>query len=116
MNRSAPDSPGACWPQPLHQGLCAARRAAAARDRAARPNRGHLAVLDEGVRLFPRRLPLIHRAAELNLLYGFHDHAASLIAIGRRQTGTDEIWREPFAALAAKLAAAPPAAELNGER
>lgn len=85
---------------------------------AARPNRGHLAVLDEGVRLFPRRLPLIYRAAELNLLYGFHDHAASLVAIGRRQTTSDETWREQFAALAAKLppAAAAAAAELQVER
>jgi hypothetical protein len=48
------------------------------------PTRGHLAVLDEGVRLFPRRIDLVLDSAELNLRHGFREEAEALIEIGRR--------------------------------
>ncbi|MSU66442.1 MAG: hypothetical protein EXS38_10145 [Opitutus sp.] len=54
------------------------------------PSRGHLQVLDEGVRLFPRRMALILRAAELNARHGFHAEAAAFVAHGLRVAGTDD--------------------------
>jgi hypothetical protein len=47
----------------------------------ATPTRAHLAVLDEGVRLFQRRTELILRAAEINLRHGYKDAAAALAGI-----------------------------------
>ncbi|MSU50578.1 MAG: hypothetical protein EXS37_16075 [Opitutus sp.] len=67
------------------------------------PTRGHLAVLDEGVRLFPRRTALALRAAELNLQYGFRAEAAALAEIAARTAG-DPTSRERAAALLEKSA------------
>lgn len=69
---------------------------------AAKPNRGHLAVLDEGVRLFPRRADLVLRAAELYLREGFRDEAANYIEVGAR-VATDDATRERAAALQRQL-------------
>lgn len=68
----------------------------------ARPTRGHLAVLDEGVRLFPRRSELAMRAAELNLRHGYRDEAAALAEIAAR-TAVDEAMRERVGAVKAQL-------------
>jgi hypothetical protein len=46
------------------------------------PARDQLAVLAEGVRLFPRRTELVYRAAELNLSHGYSDTARWLITLG----------------------------------
>jgi hypothetical protein len=62
------------------------------------PTRGHLAVLDEGIRLFPRRTPLLLRAAELNARHGFREQAALLAEIGLRGA-TDPAVRARFIAL-----------------
>lgn len=43
--------------------------------------RAHLAVLDEGLRLFPRRTALMLAAAELNFRHGFHAHSARLMEL-----------------------------------
>jgi hypothetical protein len=59
------------------------------------PKRAHLAVLDEGVRLFPRRSALVQRAAELNVQNGFASEAAALVEIGLRGA-TDNATREKF--------------------
>lgn len=59
------------------------------------PTRGHLGVLDEGVRLFPRRSSLVHRAAELNLRNGYHVHAAELVEVGLNGA-IDETMRTKF--------------------
>ena len=65
---------------------------------AVKPSRAHLAVLDEGVRLFPRRSLLVQRAAELNLRHGYRSAASTLIAIGVRGAA-DEATRAAFARL-----------------
>lgn len=70
----------------------------------ATPTRGHLAVLDEGIRLFPRRIELVLRGAELNLRHGFRDQAAALLEIGTR-IAVDDAVRERVAALQRKLEA-----------
>ncbi len=70
---------------------------------AATPTRGHLAVLDEGVRLFPRRPALVLRTAELHLRNGFRDEAAALVELGTRIADGDAL-RERAAALQAQLA------------
>ncbi len=67
------------------------------------PTRQHLAVLDEGVRLFPRHTDLVLRAAELNLKHGFPDVAATLIALGL-SVASDEPTRAPFIRLQQQLA------------
>jgi hypothetical protein len=54
---------------------------------ASTPTRAHLAVLDEGVRLFPRRTTLVLQAAELFLTYGYREEAAVLADIGARLAG-----------------------------
>ena len=46
------------------------------------PTRAQLAVLEEGVRTFPRRTDLVYRTAELNLHHGFTDTARWLITLG----------------------------------
>ena len=65
---------------------------------AAKPSRGHLAVFDEGVRLFPRRADLALRAAELFLREGFREEAANYTEIAAR-VATDEATRERAALL-----------------
>ncbi len=48
------------------------------------PTRGHLTVLDEGVRLFPRRTALVLLAAELYLRSGFREEASVFADIATR--------------------------------
>ena len=48
------------------------------------PTLRHLAVLDEGVRLFPRRVPLVRKAAGLYARHGHAEQADALIALGLR--------------------------------
>ena len=72
---------------------------------ASAPSRGHLQVLDEGVRLFPRRPALALRAAGLNARYGFQDAAAAFVHHGLRIASTDE-ERESFVRLQAQIEAA----------
>lgn len=71
---------------------------------AATPTRGHLGVLDEGVRIFPRRPALVLRTAELHLRHGFRAEAAALVEIGAL-IADDDASRERAAALKAQLAA-----------
>lgn len=65
---------------------------------ATKATRGHLGVLDEGVRLFPRRGPLVLRAAEMNLRHGYPAEAAVLAEIAERIT-TDDADRARLTAL-----------------
>jgi hypothetical protein len=67
------------------------------------PTRGHLAVIDEGVRLFPRQTELVVRGAELNLRHGFLQHAAAFIDLGLRIADSDET-RARITALQQQLA------------
>ena len=53
---------------------------------AVRPTRGHLAVLLEGIRLFPRQTALVLRAAELHLEHGYAEEGASLLDAAERLT------------------------------
>ncbi len=69
----------------------------------ATPTRGHLAVLDEGVRLFPRRTALALRAAEVNGQHGFRAEAAALLVVAAR-TASDAESRARIAALEQQLA------------
>ena len=48
------------------------------------PTRRHLAVLDEGIRLFPIRLELVQRTADLYRQHGFPDEAAALTEVAGR--------------------------------
>lgn len=50
----------------------------------AQPTRRHLAVLDEGIRLFPMRAELVLRAAELYAQHGFREEAAALTELASR--------------------------------
>jgi len=59
------------------------------------PTRGHLLVLDEGVRFFPRQSTLIYRAAELNLRHGFQPAAIELVTLGLNGAG-DDATRQRF--------------------
>jgi hypothetical protein len=70
----------------------------------ATPTRRHLAVLDEGVRLFPRRSDLVLASAELNLRHGYREEAATLTDIAVRITDTDA-GRARLAALRQQLEA-----------
>lgn len=71
---------------------------------AATPTRRHLAVLDEGAQLFPRRTALTVHAAELNLRFGFREEAEILTGLAARNaTAADEVFRERIAALRAQL-------------
>jgi hypothetical protein len=67
-------------------------------DCAIKPTRGHLAVLDEGVHLFPRRVELVYRAAELYAQNGFAAEAATLVQLGR-QIAPDDATRARFTRL-----------------
>ena len=69
---------------------------------ASKPSRGHLAVLDEGVRLFPRRADLTLRAAELLLREGFREDASSYLEIAAR-TATDDAVRARVAMVQEQL-------------
>jgi len=66
------------------------------------PTRGHLRVLDEGIRLFPRRTALILRAAELNAGHGYRAAAIDLIELGCR-LAPDAAARRPFEELRRRL-------------
>lgn len=74
---------------------------------ATKASRGHLAVLDEGVRLFPRRAALALRAAEVNLRHGYPGEASALGDIAERAIATDG-ERTRLAALRRALGAAAP--------
>jgi len=67
------------------------------------PNRGHLLVLDEGVRFFPRQSSLVYRAAELNLRNGFQPAAIELVTLGLNGAG-DEATRQQFLRLQDQVA------------
>jgi hypothetical protein len=64
----------------------------------ASPTLRHLAVLDEGVRLFPRRVPLVRKAAGLYARHGHAEQAGALIALGLR-VAEDDASRADFIAL-----------------
>jgi hypothetical protein len=70
------------------------------------PSRGHLAVLDEGVRFFPRRVPLVYQLAVLHAGRGDTEDALALIKLGLH-VATDDAERQRFAQLQARIAAAP---------
>jgi hypothetical protein len=70
----------------------------------ATPTRAHLAVLHEGVKLFPRRIALVLRGAELNLKHGFHADAAMFVEVASRVADT-EAAREQIDVLKRQLAA-----------
>jgi phage tail protein X len=72
---------------------------------AVRPTRGHLAVLLEGVRLFPRQTALVLRAAELHLEHGYPEEGASLLDAAERLT-EEPATRARIAALRAGIPAA----------
>lgn len=67
------------------------------------PNRGHLLVLDEGIRFFPRQSSLVYRAAELNLRNGFQPAAIELVTLGL-SGASDDATRQRFLALQEQLA------------
>jgi hypothetical protein len=67
------------------------------------PNVGHLAVVAEGVNLFPRRSSLVHRAASLYLAHGFKSEASNLIDLGA-SLAADDVERARFADLQRRLA------------
>lgn len=69
------------------------------------PTRAQLAVLEEGVRIFPRRTELVHRAAELNLRHGYTDTARWLITLGLT-LAPDAVARARFDALQARISPA----------
>jgi hypothetical protein len=69
----------------------------------AEPTRRHLAVLDEGIRLFPLRPELVLRAAELYAQYGFHEEAAALTELASR-LAIDETQRPRLEKLRLKIA------------
>ena len=68
------------------------------------PTAAHLAVLDEGVRLFPRNVSLVYRAASLKVRAGFAAEADSLITLGLRLAPDGET-RAKFEKLKASLPA-----------
>lgn len=71
---------------------------------ATQATRGHLGVLDEGVRLFPRRAALVLRAAEVNLRHRYPADATALAEIAEKIV-SDEAGRARLAALRKGLAA-----------
>ena len=71
------------------------------------PTRNHLAVLNEGIRLFPRRVDLLYRTAALCTEHGYSDDAAAIITLGLH-VATDEAARARFTELQGKLAAGLP--------
>ncbi|MEI6106232.1 MAG: hypothetical protein WCR49_04370 [Opitutae bacterium] len=72
------------------------------------PAPAHLAVLDEGVRLFPRDAALVYADAALQAKAGQFAAAGSLIRLGLRITTSDDM-RAKFELLQAALPAPPPA-------
>ena len=72
------------------------------------PTRGHLAVLGEGVNLFPRRSTLVLRTAALFLRHGYQADAAAFIELGLR-TASDDSERARFSELQARLPSEPAA-------
>ena len=73
---------------------------------ATKPTRGHLAVFDEGVRLFPRRPDLALRTGELYLREGFREDAAAYLE-NAALTATDAATRERAAHLQTQLQSLP---------
>jgi len=71
------------------------------------PRRGNLQVLDEGILLYPNRVPLVLRAAELNSKFGFAEHSAVLAAFGMR-IAADSQTRARFESILARHAATAP--------
>jgi hypothetical protein len=69
------------------------------------PTRAQLAVLEEGIRTFPRRRELVYRTAELNLRHGFLDTARWLITLGLT-LAPDPAARARFETLQARANAA----------
>lgn len=72
------------------------------------PSAGHLVVLDEGVRMFPRNTPLIYRTAALKARAGFPAEADALITLGLR-IAPDGETRTKFEKLKASLPPPAPA-------
>ena len=68
------------------------------------PTRGHLDVLEDGVRLFPRRGPLVYQAAALYADHGYATEAAELVRLGLL-VAADEPEHERFTQLEARIAA-----------
>ncbi len=66
------------------------------------PTRDQLAVLEVGVRIFPRRSELVYRTAELNVRHGFNDTARWLITLGLT-LAPDAAARPRFEALQARV-------------
>jgi hypothetical protein len=66
------------------------------------PTHVELAVLEEGVRLFPHRSELVYRTAELNVRHGFGDTARWLITLGIT-LAPDAATRTRFEALQARV-------------
>ncbi len=73
---------------------------------AERPTREELAVLEAGVRLFPREAPLVLRTAELNVRQGNVDAARWLINLGLT-LAPDDAGRRPFTELQGRMEAVP---------
>jgi hypothetical protein len=71
------------------------------------PTRAHLAVLDEGVVLFPRDAELVHQTAELYLARGWLPEARNYIELGSA-AATDDATRARFALLLSRVPAAAP--------
>ncbi len=71
------------------------------------PGAPHLAVLDEGVRLFPRDTALIYQDATLKIRAGLGESAGALINLGQR-VAPDSATRDKFEALKARLPAPTP--------
>ena len=71
------------------------------------PTHGHLAVLSEGVALFPRRSSLVQRAAALFLEHNHVAEAAAFIDLGLRITA-DDAERARFTELQSRLPAVLP--------
>jgi len=69
------------------------------------PTRAQLAVLEDGVRLFPHRAELVFRTAELNVRHGFADPARWLITLGLT-LAPDTATRTRFEALQSQINAA----------
>jgi len=64
------------------------------------PKREHLAVLSEGVKLFPRHSELVFKTAALNAKSGYFDTAATVAALGE-QAASDPATKTRFQALVA---------------
>jgi hypothetical protein len=67
---------------------------------AVRPTPENLAVLEEGVALFPRRVALIYRTATLEAVVGAKANAAALAALGLKVTAAGTPEHSRFARLA----------------